>query len=90
MLHPSINQLAHNLIHYSIDVKKGEKVLLDLSLNTEELAKALLREIYAQGGLPFINLESTETTREWLTNATKAQIEMEAKLQKARIQQGDG
>lgn len=89
MIHPQITKLAQNLITYSIDLQKGEKVLLDLAPDSVELSKALMREIYAAGGQPYLNLENQEMLREWLTRADKDQIELEASFQKQRMEAMD-
>lgn len=49
------------------------------------MAKALIKEVYAKGGIPFLNLESGELLREWLEEATPEQIDLEASFQKARM-----
>lgn len=89
MLHPEITRLAHTLVNYSMEVQEGERVLLDFAVDESDLSKALIREVYAAGGLPFLTLESPLLLREWLQKATAEQIEAEAAFQKSRMAEMD-
>ena len=44
MLDPRIRTLAHNLIHYSCELKKGEKVLVETIGPEPALVNELIRE----------------------------------------------
>ena len=56
MKDPRINKLAKNLVRYSIAVKKGEKVLVEATDITSELVEEIVKEVYAVGGYPFVQL----------------------------------
>jgi aminopeptidase len=56
-------KLARVVVEQSLGIKQGEKVLLDIWDNAEELAVALVNEVYKAGGLPFVNLESFRIKR---------------------------
>ena len=48
MTDPRIMTLAKNLVNYSCNVQKGEKVLIENFGLTKELVLALIDEVYAQ------------------------------------------
>lgn len=54
MTDPRIQQLAHNLITFSCRIQPGEKVLVEGIGEVQELVRALVREAYAAGGVPFV------------------------------------
>ena len=49
-----VKTLAKNLVNYSCRVKAGDKVYINYTgPSTEDLARQLVKEVYAAGGLPF-------------------------------------
>ena len=46
MVDDRIKKLAHNLVNYSVSLKEGESVLIDL--------KGIEKEVYKVGGHPFV------------------------------------
>ena len=51
-----IKTLAKNLVGYSCGVKQGDKVYINYTgPATEDLARQLVKEVYAAGGLPFVH-----------------------------------
>ncbi len=62
--------LAHNLVNYSIEVKKGDKVWIDAIGCGESLPTCLIREIYAVGGIPFLNIINKRLEKELLLGAS--------------------
>lgn len=75
MKDPRIQKLAHNLIHYSVKLGKGEKVLIENFGVQKELVVALVEEAYGAGGLPFVSLKEPEIDRALLLGATTLQYE---------------
>jgi len=83
-----IKQLAKNLIQYSCAVKPGEKVMIEaIGTRTFPLVEALIAEVYAAGGSPFYLLHDDLIRRAQLLGANEAQFNLEASLQKARMEQ---
>lgn len=80
MKDPRIDQLAKNLINYSIRLQKGEKVLIENFGLQKELVKALVREAYAAGGYPFVSLKDNDINRSLLLGAQTEQYEMMATI----------
>ena len=71
MKDPRIDKLAHNLINYSVELKKGERVLIENFGLQKELVTALVKEAYKAGGLPFVNLKDAEIERAMRMGATE-------------------
>ncbi len=51
-----IRKLAQYVIHTSIALQKGEKILIEMHGQAKPLAKALIEEAYLAGGEPFMNV----------------------------------
>ena len=74
-----IKVLASNLINYSCDLKKGEKILIE-AINLElPLVKQLIRETYKVGAAPLVIIKDKEIDRELFMECTKEQLELMAK-----------
>ena len=59
-----IKILARNLVKNSCEVKSGEKVwITHIGNATEDIAKALNREVYAAGAVPFVHYENPRIQR---------------------------
>lgn len=52
---PRIRKYAKFLINQAVYLKKGEKILIELHGEADELAKALIEEAYAAGGQPYFH-----------------------------------
>ena len=82
-------KLAQNLINYSVDLQPGEKVLISVSDGEIAMGRELIRAAYEAGGLPFLKLKHSKLNRELLKGATKEQLELQAKLDRAEIEEMD-
>ena len=80
MTDPRIEQLAHNLIHFSCDLKAGERVLIEATGEVQELTRALVREAYKAGAVPFVWNNRPDGTRELALGATKEQQMLRARV----------
>ena len=70
-----ILKLAYNLVNYSVGVGKGDKVWINyIGENTTDLVCALVREVYAAGGLPFPVCENQRIHREVLLGCSEDQL----------------
>jgi aminopeptidase len=76
MTDPRYQKLAKLLVHYSTQVKKGDRVLLDMIDVPDEFSVGLMRAVRAAGGMPFIEVRHTRITREILreTNGKHAAL----------------
>lgn len=76
-----IKTLAYNLVNYSMQVKQGEKVYIHYTGQaTEPLARQLIKEVYAVGGLPFPHFTSPTIQREMLLHCSEEQIRLMAEV----------
>ncbi|MDB6129673.1 MAG: aminopeptidase [Verrucomicrobiales bacterium] len=73
---PRYTKLANLLVQYSTELKKGEKVLLDMIDVPDEFSVQLIRAVRAVGAIPIIEVRHTRVTREILleTDATHAAL----------------
>jgi aminopeptidase len=76
MTDPRYQKLAKLLVHYSTQVKKGDRVLLDMIDVPDEFSIALMRAVRAAGGTPLVEVRHTRITREILreTNGKHAAL----------------
>jgi aminopeptidase len=81
MRDPRIQTLAKNLITYSVELKKGEKVLIENFGLQRELVTALVQEAYLAGGFPFVLLKDHQVDRSLLMGAQEEQLEMMASFE---------
>ena len=58
-----ITKLAKGLINYSVELKKGEKCLIEAFDIDNALVKALVDEVYAVGGYPFVWIRDNQVNR---------------------------
>ncbi|MFC7373342.1 aminopeptidase [Fictibacillus iocasae] len=84
-----INTLAKNLITYSVNLQKGEKVLIENFGLQKELVKALVKEAYAAGGYPFVLLKDHSIMRQQYMEASEEQMELIAKHEGDLMKQMD-
>jgi aminopeptidase len=76
-----IKTLAHNLVNYSVRVQEGEKVYIHYNgKDTTELARQLVKEVYAAKGLPFVHFTDNRLKREILLNCTEEQLKLMAEV----------
>lgn len=87
---PRIKKLAENLVNYSCRVKNGEKALVEcVGSSGIPLTKALIKEIYKTGGIPFIDLKDSGAIRELLKDCTVQQLKLMANYELARMKEMD-
>lgn len=85
MKDPRRTQLAHNLVNYSCQVQKGERVLIELTGVPEEFAAELVAAVYAAGGIPLVNLKSPKVERALAMGYTREQLDLMAKYDSLRM-----
>lgn len=78
MKDPRIDLVAKNLIHHSVRLQKGEKILIIGSDESVPLLKALVKEAYATGGIPFIKHTESELTKEIMMYTSEEQLKLMA------------
>ena len=72
MRDPRLDKLADVLVNYSVNVQKGEKVLIEARGIDAELVKALIEKVYAAGGYPFAELVDLSVERALLLGTSES------------------
>ena len=89
MMDPRLKQLAASLINYSVEIKQGDKILIETTGQAPEFTQALIREVYLSGGIPFLTLNDPTLLREILKNASVSQMEAMGRWDRARMEEMD-
>jgi len=76
-----IVKLAQNIVNYSVDLKKGEKILIQhFGIESLPLVRQIVKEVYKVGGLPFVDSKLNTVRRELLMGASEEQFNLRAEL----------
>jgi aminopeptidase len=89
IIDPRFNQLATGLTGFSIELKPGERVLIDAFDVPDEMVVALIRAARARGAHPYVQLHRARITRELSFGAEEAQFAPHAEVELARMQKMD-
>ena len=83
-------KLASNLLTYSVNIQKGENILVEI-LGEEgiPLAKEIIKKAEILGARPYFNIINYEILREMLQHSDEEQIKMYAKHDKLRMKDMD-
>lgn len=82
---PRIRRLAKNLIEYSVDLKSGERILIQgANPKAYPLVEALVEAAYNVGGLPFYELNDLRVTRAFVAKAAVEQLKLEERWNLAK------
>jgi aminopeptidase len=82
--------LAKNLVNYSTDLKKGERVLISYnSTSADNLVKEIIKEVHRVGAMPFVDFTNSNVNSEVMRSITKEQIELMAKLDSEKMRNMD-
>ncbi len=84
-----INQLAKQLVNHSVNLQKGEKILIEMIGEETELVTALVKQVNENGGIPYISLKRNEVIRALLTEASEEQLKDMAEWELARMKEVD-
>jgi len=86
---PRIEKLARVIVDYSVEVKKGDLVLLGGPPLAEPLIMELYRAVLRAGGHPWVRLIPSECSEVLLTEGSEEQLAYCGPLDKASIQKAD-
>ncbi|MFZ5353914.1 MAG: aminopeptidase [Bacillota bacterium] len=89
MKDPRVNRVARNLLSHSVRLQPGEKILVQASVEAKPLVKELLKEIYALGALPFVQLTDSQISRELLMGVSEEQLKLMAEFDLVRMKAMD-
>ncbi len=83
-------QLAKNLINYSVELKPGEKILIECKgTDAVPLLNLCIKEAYKVGAMPFAHVYDETTQRELLLNIKEDQLKLLAEVDVRRMEQMD-
>lgn len=85
MKDPRMLKLAHNLIHYSCHLQKGERVLIEATGVPEDFVCALVDEAYLAGGIPLVQINQPKVQRALLMHCSEEQLDLMAKYDSMRM-----
>ena len=75
LIDPRFFELAKNLINFSVNLKKGERILIDAQDVPREIVIALVRAARAKKAIPYVNLQDQRVSRELFKGASAEQYE---------------
>ena len=82
---PRIEKLAENLINYSCELKKGEKIFIENIGAEVPLTRALIRQAYKVGAIPYHSIKNPELQRVLLEQCTEEQLKDMARYELERM-----
>lgn len=72
---PRDKKLADLLVNYSCALQSGENILIEYEgAECKPLIKEIVRDVYAAGGKPFVNISDSEITREIVLGCSEDQV----------------
>lgn len=85
-----IKTLAYHLVHDSCRLQAGEKVWISMNgVPTMPLVKQVIKEVYAVGAIPFVQMMTNSLERELLLGATEEQQRILAETDASLMRQMD-
>jgi len=73
--------LAKNLVNYSVSLKSGETIMIEIKgKETLELAKEIIKEATRVGGIPFWYYNDESLQRNWVMGASEEQFKAAGRL----------
>jgi hypothetical protein len=89
MKDPRYKKLAENLICYSTELKKGEKILIEVNGCNNLLARELVKKVYEVGGIPFVKVNDEKLNSTVYQNCSEEQLQIMCENQLAFMKQMD-
>jgi aminopeptidase len=86
MLDPRYTKLANVLVHHSIALKPGEKVLIEAFDIPVDFTAELIRTVAAVGGLPIVSTYHQPVLRALYSSATDQQMRFIGEIERARME----
>lgn len=89
MLDPRISKLAEKLINYSVNLQKGEKILIEAFNTDAQIVTELVKAAYRAGGHPFVTIKDNSVLRALQMGGGREQFELMAKYDAYRMEDMD-
>ncbi len=85
MIDPRMTKLAETLIHYSTELKKGEKILIEAVDIPTEMTCELIRVARQAGGEPLVSIKNHRVNRALMLHGSKGQMDLIADTEALRM-----
>jgi aminopeptidase len=85
MIDPRYTRLAELLVGYSMELRKGEKVLLDMIDVPDEFTVEMIRAVRGVGAIPLVETRHTRVTREVLMDTGMEHAELVRDIEMFRM-----
>lgn len=89
MLDERMKKMANIIIDYSLNIQRGERVLIESSKNCIEMLKYMIEQISKKGAIPIVQLNESSIRASIISNGTQEQFEIMAKTQKFLLENID-
>jgi len=89
MRDPRVDKLAASLLDYSLDLRPGEKVIIEGESGSVDLMLALVEAAYAREAVPYLDLGDERLRRAWLLGATREQMDLRVSWEMNRVRDVD-
>lgn len=89
MKDPRLEKLAKSIINYAVELKPGQKILIEVNGLEVPLAQALVKYAYQAGGYPFLSVNNHTLLRELLKGMSEEQAQAMARWDLARMKEMD-
>ncbi|MDR1939317.1 MAG: aminopeptidase [Clostridiales bacterium] len=90
LLDKRLSRLAKNLVHYSCELKKGEKILIEFSDSIDyQLINCIVKEVFNVGAYPFLQMNNDRIKREIMLNMSEELAGLMAKYAVYRMSEMD-
>jgi aminopeptidase len=77
MRDPRLERLAANLLDFSVELKQGEKLLIEGDAAARDLIITLVEGAYKRGAMPFVEIGDSRIRRAWYLGSTREQMDLE-------------
>lgn len=85
MTDPRHERLARILVGFSVNLRRGERLLIDASCVPDAMVAAMVREASRRGGIPYVQLTSPVVQRELLRHVTVPGLEFSRRVELHRM-----
>jgi aminopeptidase len=89
MLDPRVQQLADVLVHHSLEIQPGDKVLVEAFDIPPEATACVVRTLSRAGALPVVDTRHNQVLRELYLNATEERMRLIGDIDLARMKEMD-
>lgn len=89
MIDSRLKKMARTIVDYSLNIQKGERVLIDSTKNCTEMINYLIELISNRGAIPLVLLKENDIKRQLIIYGSKEQFEIMKKHETALLEEVD-